>query len=114
MRAEDGIKRSHPAIIFSMKFENKHQYSSLFLLTILANNRKIHRDYVQERWKKGNIESTEIDIYKGIRDMLSRAVTGMKAKNQGKYISAITQGLLDFDIAVENNEMDIDELIEGM
>ena len=112
--AEDGIKRSHPAIIFSMKFENKHQYSSLFLLSILANNRKIHRDYVQERWKKGNIESTEIDIYKGIRDMLSRAVTGMKAKNQGKYISAITQGLLDFDIAVENNEMDIDELIEGM
>ena len=63
------------------------------LLTVIANSRKIHRDYVSWLWKNNNSDGTERSVYTSIRRLLNNSITHTTMNHKKNDITSICEEL---------------------
>ena len=97
------VRRSHRPFTFDMNYKDKDEILSGILLTIMSNNRKIHRNYVTNLGKKQEKRKKYSALYNGLRTMLNSAVTQIKRKNKRKLMSTISKEITKDFIEMNRN-----------
>ena len=89
----DESRRSHSPIIFPNTNKDKGDILCNMLLTIIANNRKIHRDYVSCLWRNSTGEGNESSVYSSIRKLLINGITHTMMKCKKSDVTSISEEL---------------------